>query len=170
MSAATHVYPSAKAAAEACGARAARLLEDAIRKSGRATFALSGGSTPIHMFDTLAAMPLDWARIHWFWVDERMVPPENEESTVRLVKQHLFDRVSPPPANIHRIFGELPSEQALAGYESDLRNFFALGPADLPRFDIIHRGMGPETHTASLFPGSPLIADRTGLAAVVTTP
>jgi len=170
MSVATHAYPSAKAAAEACATRAASLLEDAIRKSGRATFALSGGSTPAHMFDALAAMPLDWTRIHWFWVDERMVPPEDKESNFHLTKQHLFDRISPPPVNIHRIFGELPPDQALAGYEADLRNFFELGPADLPSFDVIHRGIGPEAHTASLFPGSPLIADRTSLAAVVTTP
>jgi 6-phosphogluconolactonase len=98
-------------------------------------------------------------------VDERGVPPADPQSNYKLAKEHLIDPAGFPAANVHRIEAELDPQTAAQLYAEDIRKFFHVEPGAFPEFDIIHRGMGPDTHTASLFPGEPLINDHEHLAA-----
>ena len=162
-----HSYPEANGAAEACAARVARQIEEALGGRGYATLALSGGGKPRPMFARLAAMKLPWDSIHVFWVDERSVPPTDSESNYKSAAETLLMPARVPQHMIHRIRGELTAEAAARGYAREIREFFGLGPGEMPEFDVVHRGMGPDGHTASLFPGQPLIDDRQGVAAAV---
>lgn len=159
------VFDDAAAASEACARHILPLLEMAMSHERFATFAISGGSTPGLLFDRLAASKFRWERVHLFWVDERCVPPTDEASNYKLAREHLISPAGIPDANVHRIHGETAPPEAAARYSDEIRAFFELGGAELPRFDVVHRGMGPDGHTASLLPGDPLIDDRTGIAA-----
>ncbi len=156
-------------AAEACAERVLELLQS-LTLAGTASFAVSGGSTPKLMFQSLAELSrdtLDWTRVHLFWVDERVVPPSDPDSNYKLAKDYLIDPTGIPEANVHRVPGELSPEDAAAWYNKDLAAYFGDHP---PVIDVLHCGMGPDAHTASLFPGSKLIEDRDGLAAPVYAP
>ncbi|HEX8985451.1 MAG TPA: 6-phosphogluconolactonase, partial [Bryobacteraceae bacterium] len=124
-------------------------------------------TSPRIMFERLAELELPWNRIHVFWVDERAVPPADPESNYRLAAESLLNHVALPPRNVHRIRAELAPEAAAGEYGQAIRTYFGLTSGAMPVFDVAHRGMGPDAHTASLFPGEPLIADRTGIAAAV---
>lgn len=153
------------AAAEACAQYILALLADAARSNGRATLAVSGGSSPKLLFARMAAAKFDWQGVHIFWVDERCVPPTDSASNYKLAKEHLIDPAGISESQVHRVLGEIAPEQAATRYADDIRAFFGLAAGALPSFDVIHRGMGPDAHTASLFPGDPLIDDRAGIAA-----
>ena len=170
MSLERHTYPTAQEAARACAHGALAALEDALSGQAVATLAVSGGSTPKAMFDEMAARSGDWSRIHLFWVDERAVPPTDPQSNYRLAEEHLIRPARIPHANVHRIHGELNPEAAARRYVDEIREFFSLGTGELPQFDVMHRGLGADAHTASLFPGQPLIEDRDGIAAAVHVP
>lgn len=159
-------FDTPQAAAEACGDRILEILNDARRERGRATVAVSGGSTPRMMFQAMARRPFDWSNVHVFQVDERCVPPDDVQSNFRMIRESLLADVS-IHVQFHRIMGELAPEEAARLYVDDIRGTFNLAPGELPVFDVIQRGMGPDAHTASLFPGEPLIVDRTGIAAAV---
>jgi 6-phosphogluconolactonase len=167
MSVQSFVYESADAASAACATKVLELLGDALSAQPRASIAVSGGTTPKRMFADMAKSGFDWTNVHLFWVDERCVPPTDSESNYKLAKDHFIDAARFPAANVHRIQGELAPTDAANLYAADIRAFFKLSPAALPQFDIIHRGMGPDAHTASLFPGEPLIDDHKNLAAAV---
>lgn len=151
---------SARDAAERC---AAQILEY-LHESPRATLAISGGSSPRTMFEMFATTPFDWNRVHLFWVDERCVPPTDSQSNFKLANDTWLAPAKFPSANIHRVQTERDPEDAAEVYSDELRLVFGDG---IPKFDVIHRGMGPDAHTASLFPGEPLIDDREGLAGAV---
>jgi 6-phosphogluconolactonase len=119
------------------------------------------------MFDALAKADVGWEHIHLFWVDERAVPPTSPLSNYRLAEEHLIRPAKISRRNVHRIPAELRPEAAAERYVEEIREFFGLAPGELPHFDVIHRGIGPDAHTASLFPGEPLIDDREGIAAAV---
>jgi len=159
------VSPKAPAAAEACAGHIIRVLEAAIECQETATLAVSGGTSPVRMFDRLAASKLPWRRIHLFFVDERIVPPSDPASNFKLANEHLILPAKVPQASIHRVPGELAPHAAAQHYNEQIRRFFGLNEGELPRFDVVHRGMGPDAHTASLFPGDPLIENRAGIAA-----
>jgi len=165
-------FPTAQAAAVACGDRILELLDSARRQRGVATIAVSGGSTPRLMFESMASRSFDWSGIELFWVDERMVPPTDGESNYRMTREALLDAISIPASGIHRIAGEMAPDDARNSYVAEIRRVFGLGPDsdDLPVFDVIQRGMGPDMHTASLFPGEPLILNQTDIAAAVWVP
>jgi 6-phosphogluconolactonase len=167
MSVRWHTLPTPDAAAEACAHHIIGLLEDALEGQDQATFAVSGGSTPKLLFRKLAAMPFKWDRVAIFWVDERCVPPTDDASNFKLANENLILPAHIPSRNIHRVLGEIQPEAAAKRYVEDIREFFGLEPGEMPRFDIVHRGMGPDAHSASLFPGDPLIDDREGIAAAV---
>jgi 6-phosphogluconolactonase len=155
------VFPTAREAAEACGAEILRALGEAIALNGRAAVAFSGGSSPKTMFAWMAAQPFDWSAVEIFWVDERCVPPDHADSNYRMTRESLLDHIR--PGGVHRIPAELPPEEAAARYRDVL--IAMLGSQ--PRFDVIHLGMGADSHTASLFPGLAEIDDRRGLVAAV---
>jgi 6-phosphogluconolactonase len=123
--------------------------------------ALSGGSTPKRFHELLAeAEGIDWSRVHVYWGDERMVPPEDEQSNFRMAKETLLDKVPIPAIQIHRIRGELDPGEAADEYERALRESFGVEPPDLPQFDLMILGVGPDGHTASLFPGTAALDER----------
>ena len=167
MSVHRHVFPDAPAAADACCRHIVNLLEETLSGEGDVSFAISGGSTPKLLFARLAAVRLPWDRVHLFWVDERAVPPTDAQSNYKLAEETLILTAHVPRRNVHRIRGELRPDEAARRYTDEVRDYFRLGPAELPHFDIVHRGMGPDAHTASLFPGEPLIDDREKIAAAV---
>lgn len=143
----------------------ARLAESAVAQRGRFTWALSGGSTPRPVYQALASDPyrerLPWSAIHLFWGDERHVPPDHAESNYRMAREAMIDRAPVPAGNVHRVPAEDPdASRAAAAYESELRSFFGLAPGELPAFDLMLLGIGPDGHTASLFPGGPALRER----------
>jgi len=162
-----HSYPSGEQAAEACAGRIMSLLEEAMSTREYATLAVSGGTTPKLLFARLAAAPIAWDRIHLFWVDERAVPPDDPLSNYRLAEESLIAPAHIPRQNAHRIQAELTPDLAARRYSDEIRQFFGLAEGEMPQFDVVHRGMGSDAHTASLFPGEPLIEDRHRIAAAV---
>jgi len=165
----THVLPDRKAAVEACAGRIVGLLTESLAGRDFATFAISGGHIQ-DLFDNMAARPLDWKRIQLFWVDERCVPPDDSASNYKLAKEHLISRVEMPERNVHRIVGEIAPQEAAERYAQEIRTFFGLGAAEMPSLDVAQCGMGPDGHTASLFPGDAMIDDREGIAAARFAP
>jgi 6-phosphogluconolactonase len=162
-----HRYPDGNAAAEACAAHILDQLRRALSTNPRAYLAVSGGPSPRKMFETFAAAKFPWEKVQAFWVDERVVPPTDPESNYKLAFDHWLGLANFPSGNIHRIQAELGAQEAARRYNEEIRTVFDVAPGQMPRFDVIHRGIGPEAHTASLFPGEPLIADRSGWAAAV---
>jgi 6-phosphogluconolactonase len=149
----------------AAAGEVARLAESAVAERGRFTWALSGGSTPRPVYESLAGDPyrerLPWSAIHTFWGDERHVPPDHPESNYRMAREAMIDRVPVPAGNVHRVAAEdADARRAAAAYESELRSFFGLAPGEWPAFDLMLLGIGPDGHTASLFPGSPALRER----------
>ena len=134
----------------------------AVGEKGFFTVALSGGSTPRSLYSLLATgdrtpfrKQLAWDKVHFFWGDERHVPPEHPDSNYRMALESMLSKVPVPPENVHRIKAESPSAgKAADEYEGTLREFFKLSAEELPRFDLVLLGLGPDGHTASLFPGS----------------
>ncbi|TWT74339.1 6-phosphogluconolactonase [Allorhodopirellula solitaria] len=119
------------------------------------TVALSGGSTPKRLFELWADQfsdKIDWSRIEFFWGDERCVPPEDAESNYGVAKELLFDRISIPGENIHRVKGEASPEQECNRYEQEIQRIVPADRDGNPQFDLIILGMGDDGHTASIFP------------------
>jgi 6-phosphogluconolactonase len=138
----------------------------AIAQHGRFSVALSGGNTPRSVYSLLAQEcreSLDWQKIFIFFGDERHVPPDDQQSNYRMARESLLSRVPLPEQNVLRVQAELPAQQAAEDYESKLRAFFQLAPAECPRFDLIFLGLGQDGHTASLFPGSAALSESTRL-------
>jgi 6-phosphogluconolactonase len=154
-------------AAERCAGQILTLLKDALAGQPHATLAVSGGTSPKVMFAEMAKTSFDWSRVHLFWVDERSVPPTDSQSNYKLAKDYFIDAARFPEPNVHRVHGELPPQEAAKLYDEDIRAFFQLGDGAVPEFDVIHRGIGPDAHTASLFPGEPLIDDHKNRVAAV---
>ncbi len=141
-----------------------RLANEAVAERGRFTIALSGGSTPKSLYTLLATNArtmLPWERMFFFWGDERHVPPTDPDSNYRMANESMLSKVSVPPANVFRVPAENPEAATVAKeYESTLKRFFQTEAGQFPRFDLILLGMGPDGHTASLFPGTAGLAER----------
>jgi 6-phosphogluconolactonase len=160
---------------ELCSAAAeefVRLADEGVRARGRFTVALSGGSTPKAVYRLLAGevggfrSRVPWDKVHFFWGDERHVPPDHPDSNFRMAYETMLSRVPIPPSNVHRIPAENPDAgKAAEEYEQSLGEFFALTSGQLPRFDLILLGMGSDGHTASLFPGADELHEQTRLVA-----
>jgi 6-phosphogluconolactonase len=151
--------------AEVAAAAAHRLIElgrEAIAERGRFAVALAGGSTPQRTYELLASedyqAQLEWTKVHIFFGDERSVPPDDDESNYRMASEALLSRVDLPEENIHRINGVGDAVANARLYEDELRTFF--NDAAWPRFDLVLLGMGDDGHTASLFPGTKILAER----------
>jgi 6-phosphogluconolactonase len=143
-----------------------RAARTAIGAQGRFTVALSGGSTPKALYSLLATnyAGFAWNRIFLFFGDERHVPPTDPESNYRMVNESLITKIAIPAENIFRVPAENPDAAAAASeYEAQLRRFFELKSGEFPRFDLILLGLGPDGHTASLFPDSPALNEESRL-------
>ncbi|MCC6973485.1 MAG: 6-phosphogluconolactonase [Anaerolineae bacterium] len=142
-----------------------RIAQEAIQARGVCHLALSGGSTPIPAY-ALLALPewrarLDWSKVQVYWGDERCVPPDHPQSNYLNAKTSLLDPVKIPPTNVHRIKGELPPAEAAQDYEREIAGI---------TFDLILLGMGDDGHTASLFPGTPILLEQSRRVAEVYVP
>ena len=167
------VVPTADEVARVGADIVRRAAQEAVRRQGRFTIALSGGSTPRALYALLAAPPyvgeIDWAATQIFWSDERCVPPDHPDSNYRMAREALLDHVPLPASNIHRLHGEVPvPQQAAQEYRTELQTVF--GKSVRPRFDLLLLGLGEEGHTASLFPGVNVPADPNITAAAVFVP
>lgn len=136
----------------------------AIQKAGRFIIALSGGSTPRGLHQELAtnfSSCLPWDKVFFFWGDERHVPPDSSDSNYRMAKETLLSKLPVPSVNILRVPAELPdAREAAQKYEDTLDKFFQLPGNEFPVFDFILLGMGPDGHTASLFPGTAALQEK----------
>lgn len=152
------IFPDAPAMALAAAKRFAQKIEQAVAARGIARLAISGGSTPQAMFKLLAdpsqpfASTIPWDKLQLFWVDERCVAPDHPDSNYGVCRDLLLSKVAIPAANVFRMEGELDPEEAASRYEATIRNALKLEGAESPHFDMIELGMGPDGHTASLFP------------------
>ena len=164
----------ARAAADEC----LRLALNCVESGGRFSIALAGGSTPKRLYALLAGdhdnsfrQRFPWERSHFFWGDERHVPPGHADSNYRMAFETMLSKVPVSPSQLHRIEGELSdAEQAAQNYRQDLLQHFGLNPGDWPRFDLVLLGLGPDGHTASLFPDTGVLQEERQLAAAVWVP
>jgi 6-phosphogluconolactonase len=150
-----------------------RLANQAIVTHGRFTFALSGGNTPKALYGLLATEPyrsqIDWNSVEIFWSDERCVPPDDPESNYHMAEQVLLSKVPIPAANIHRMPADQPDREAASeAYTREMQRVF--GTNGIPVFDLIQLGMGPEGHTASLFPHQSSLSVTERLVMPVSVP
>ncbi|HEY3675907.1 MAG TPA: 6-phosphogluconolactonase [Candidatus Tumulicola sp.] len=161
------VYDDAAAVAHALADTIVRTGQEAIARKGSFHVALSGGTTPRAAYELLAQDPdsdeLSWSDVFVYFGDERCVPPDDEQSNYRMAREAFLDDVGIPQPNVHRMRGELDPRQAAAEYADALRD--DLGT--VPRFDLLLLGLGPDGHTASLFPGSPPDEDSKALVRAV---
>jgi 6-phosphogluconolactonase len=132
----------------------------------RFAIGLSGGSTPRRLYQLLAESPyreaLPWDRVHWFWGDERFVPWDHPDSNYGMVREALLARAPAPAQNIHGVVTTGTPAEAARSYERTLKSYYradTLDPAR-PLFDVQILGLGPDGHTASLFPGTSVLEDR----------
>lgn len=139
------------------------LAQAAYQENKPFAVALSGGSTPKAVYQLLAESPLEWKNIHLFWGDERCVPPDYPDSNYRMTVDSLISHIHIPPQNIHRICGELAPEEAAESYEHELRTYFG----EVAHFDLVLLGLGEDGHTASLFPNSFALEERSRWAVAV---
>jgi 6-phosphogluconolactonase len=158
---------------QAAAAEFVRQAGAAVEAKGACTVALSGGSTPKGLYGLLADDPtwrgqVPWDKMHVFWGDERHVPPDHPDSNYRMAHEAMLAKLPIPPTNVYRIKSEYPdARQAADDYEQTLRAFFHLTAGEFPRFDVVFLGLGPEAHTASLFPGTKALHETARL--VVST-
>lgn len=151
----------------------AEISTKAIKDRGCFTVALSGGKTPVTLYQKLADLKnlLSWDKTHIFLVDERFVPYEDNESNYKMISQALLIHIKIPKENIHPISTKENTVQDSAlRYEEDLISYFKLSPNEFPRFDLILLGVGEDGHTASLFPGDSSLKEDRHLAVAVIPP
>jgi 6-phosphogluconolactonase len=141
--------------------------QTALEDRGQFAVALSGGNTPRAAFTLIGQEPrrsaLSWADVHIYFGDERCVPPDDEQSNYRMAETTFLDSVAVPKNNVHRMRGEIDPADAAAEYAQTLR----ANLGEHPRFDLILLGLGPDGHTASLFPGTPPLTDDDKLVRAV---
>ena len=150
-----------------------RVASESITTHGRFTLALAGGSTPKKLYGLLASEPyrdqINWALTEIFWSDERCVPPDSEDSNYHLAQEVLLSKVPISAAQIHRMPADADDhDQASLTYIQEIQRIF--GTNGIPSFDLLQLGMGPEGHTASLFPHQASLHEQTRLIMPVTVP
>jgi 6-phosphogluconolactonase len=132
---------------------AATTLAEALAEAARAgqVIALTGGGSPRRAYELAAGQEPDWSAASVWWGDERCVPPEDERSNYRLAREGLLDRLEAQPREVQRIRGELGAERAAEEYDAKLRGI---------RLELVLLGLGPDGHTASLYPNAPSLEER----------
>jgi 6-phosphogluconolactonase len=160
------IVPDAAALNRVAAAEFASAANSAIAEHGWFSVALSGGHTPRTVYELLSVeykTALSWEKVHIFFGDERDVPPDHPDSNYRMANEALLSKVPIPAGNIHRIRTELDPEAAAKDYEEQIHAQFGLKNNGLPRFDLILLGLGPDGHTASLFPGTAALKETSRL-------
>ena len=143
---------------------------EAIQSRGLFTVALSGGSTPRTLYSLLGGEAhfrdrVAWEKVHFFFTDERLVPPDHPDSNYRMAYRALLAKIPSPPSNAHRMATEMAQADGVAeDCEQSLKQFFRLEPGEVPRFDLVLLGLGSDGHTASLFPKSEALKETKQLA------
>jgi 6-phosphogluconolactonase len=159
-------------AAEAAGAFSTAAAES-IGARGLFRVALSGGSTPAlfhrHLAERSFRSSIAWGDVRFFFGDERCVPPDHARSNYRMARETLFEPLAIAPANVFRMRGEEEPRRAAAAYEALLRERVP-SESGLPRLDLVVLGLGPDGHTASLFPGTKALSEKKRLAAANFVP
>jgi 6-phosphogluconolactonase len=163
------VVPDAASLFHSAAAEFVNAAAASIETKGSFSVALSGGSTPRGMFALLAGDgfrgQVRWDRVFFFWGDERHVPPDHPDSNFRMAREALLSHLSLRDDQVFRIHSENPDAAVAAQeYESTVRQFFGVADGQFPRFDLILLGMGPDGHTASLFPGTKALLEQTRVA------
>lgn len=165
------ILADANSIAQTAAAEFLDAAQETLRTKGFFSVALAGGSTPKALYGLLATNPLlrplvPWSKIQFFFGDERHVPPDDPESNFRMASEAMLAKAPVDSKQVHRIKGEIKSAaEAAAEYETDLQASFRLDAGQLPRFDLVLLGMGPEGHTASLFPGTKALKEDRRLVA-----
>ncbi len=164
------IYPTPAATSEAIAAELIQLVGN--YSGDEFNVALSGGSSPQVLFDVLSnqfASKIPWGKIHFWWGDERCVPPEDNDSNFKMAKEHLLNKIGTQESLIHRIKGELTPEDACLQYINEIES--SLPSKDgFPVFDLILLGMGTDGHTASIFPNQMELLDSEKICEVATFP
>jgi 6-phosphogluconolactonase len=171
-------FVDAEAVCQTAAAEFVCCATEALATHGRFFVALSGGSTPRRLFQLLQDQPfrskLDWKNVEVFWGDERCVPPDHQDSNYRMAREAMLESVPIPTRQVHRIEAERPDRAGAArDYQLEIARAFGLDPAahaEPPRFDLILLGMGPDGHTASLFPYTTALKETTSWVVVNHVP
>jgi 6-phosphogluconolactonase len=145
---------------EAVAAYVGPLARDAIKSNGKFTIALSGGSMPKVLGAALPSIDTDWRKWHVFFADERCVELTHDDSNYKACREHFLSKVAIPDAQVYKIDPALPPDEAAVAYTAHLTAVFGDTPEAMPSFDLMMLGMGPDGHTASLFPGHELLEER----------
>ncbi len=160
------VFADPEAVSRAAADEFVRRADEAIKARGRFAVALSGGSTPKRLYQLLAEPPyrdqVDWGKVEFFWGDERSVPPDHNDSNYHTAHEAMLRRLPVPPGHVHRMEAERTDRDAAArDYEAAIARAFGVAPGgEPPAFDLILLGMGPDGHTASLFPHTTALKER----------
>lgn len=167
------IYPDLDTMSQKAATYVVRVAQEAIAARGLFSFGLSGGSTPGKLYSLLTSEPyrsqIDWSAVHFFWSDERCVPPDDQQSNFHLAQETLLSKLNLRPEQIHRMPADQPDrERASADYAAEIRQ--VLGGDGVPAFDLLQMGMGPEGHTASLFPHQLSLHEQTHLVMPVSVP
>jgi 6-phosphogluconolactonase len=167
------IYPDIDTLSRVAAQYIVDVANESITAHGRFTIALSGGSTPRVLYGLLGDEPyrrqIDWSAVEIFWSDERCVPPDDAESNYFLAQQVLLSKIPIGANQVHRMPADQPDRDAAsAAYTQEMRRTF--GTNGIPRFDLIQLGMGPEGHTASLFPHQASLHEQKRLVMPVSVP
>ncbi len=172
MASIVKVYPDLHTWTEAAAAEITELVKAAVAAKGFAVVGLSGGRTPVAVYQRLTQSPwreaFPWSKIYWLWVDERWVPPDHPDSNYGSAWKAMLSKVPIDGAKVHRMLTEgMAPHEAAAAYEEKLRKLFQLQGSGI---DLAVLGMGTDGHTASLFPGSPALNEATRWIAATESP
>lgn len=167
------VYPDIQTLSQEAAQSVVRLASEAIVTRGRFSIALSGGSTPKILYGLLGSEPyrsqINWSSVDIFWSDERCVPPDSDDSNYHLAQEVLLSRIPIPESQVHRMPADQADRNAAAqAYTDEMQRTFSTD--GIPHFDLLQLGMGPEGHTASLFPHQASLHEQQRLVMYVNVP
>jgi len=167
------IYPDIDTLSHNAAQHIVRIANESIATSGRFTMVLSGGTTPRKTYGLLGSelysKQINWTLVHIFWGDERSVPPESPDSNYRMAHEVFLSKIPVPTVQVHRMLAnESDRDAASQEYVEEMQRVFATD--DIPSFDLIQLGMGPEGHTASLFPHQEALHEERRLVMPVSVP
>ena len=166
------IFPTIEELSHAAAERTVKIVNEAFDRRGRCSLALAGGSTPATLYRLLASSPFryaaPWQKVHYFWSDERCVPPDHPESNYLLARTTMLCSLEIPESQIHRMPGEEDPPRAAEMVEKKIRDVLEITHGFFPRIDLVLLGMGEDGHTASLFANAPDLheSERWAIASV----